>query len=192
MAIKPSALIAVVGGSLVLYSGVMGKSFSSAFRNVLMGESPKNATLAHQIQDASAPTGSLSGVPSVSSVGSAVAPAGPGMTANAIAILKTLRAPVTQANIQSLVHWQTLEGANSYNNPLNTTLHTSGSVGVFNSVGVQEYSSPTAGIQATVATLESGYGAIIAALRAGNGLSGGGGEVAAELSKWSGGGYSSV
>lgn len=49
MAIKPIAIIALIGGSVVLYSGFKGLSISSTARDVLMGESPSNAKLANTI-----------------------------------------------------------------------------------------------------------------------------------------------
>ena len=57
--------------------------------------------------------------------------------------------------------------------------------------GVQNYANVAQGLAATVATLEDGYPQIIAALRSGAGLCGNA-SVAGDLSKWSGGGYSSV
>jgi len=188
--IKPMAIVAIVGGTVFLYSGIRGKSLSSAFRNILMGKSPAMATSANQISIAGNILSPVSGTSGTSPV--VVKGQGGNFQANAISILRTLGAPVTSANIASLIHWQTLEGANTYNNPLNTTLKTNASVGVWNSVGVQEYGTIGGGIAANVETLLGGYPGIVAALRSGQGLSGGGGEVSAELSKWSGGGYSSV
>ena len=118
---------------------------------------------------------------------------GAGATVWAAAILAALKAPATAANLSSLTNWFGHEGGGGANNPLNTTLHTTGSTGSINSAGVQNYSSPAAGVTATAKTLlGGGYNAIVAALRAGVGLSNGDGQVASELSTWSGGGYSSV
>ena len=116
---------------------------------------------------------------------------GAGATAWATAILTALGAPANSANLSSVKSWFAHEGGGGANNPLNTTLSTSGVTGSFG-VGVKDYGSPEEGIEATVQTLENGYGAIVSALRAGQGLSGGNAAVASELSTWSGGGYSSL
>jgi hypothetical protein len=118
---------------------------------------------------------------------------GANATAWADAILTTMGAPTTAANVSSMVNWFAHEGGGGANNPMNTTLQTSGSTGSINAVGVQSYSTVAAGVAATVQTLNGGnYPAIVAALKAGTGLSGGSGAVASELSTWSGGGYDSV
>lgn len=108
------------------------------------------------------------------------------------AILQALGAPTTRADVNSMTDWFGREGGGGQNNPMNTTLVTSGSIGSINSAGVQSYSTPAAGVSATVQTLLGGYPAIVRALRAGTGLLDQGGEVASELSTWSGGGYDSV
>ena len=114
-------------------------------------------------------------------------------TGFATAILQALGAPVNPANVGSLNDWFALEGGGGANNPLNTTLATSGSTGSINSVGVQSYGTPAEGVAATVDTLDSGsYNAIVSALKSGQGLTGTSASVAEELSAWSGGGYSSV
>jgi hypothetical protein len=61
-------------------------------------------------------------------------------------------------------------------------------VGTFNSVGVQNYATEQAGVQATAQTL-AGYPSILNALRSD---SIGSASISADLSKWSAGGYSSV
>ena len=114
-------------------------------------------------------------------------------TSFATAILNALGAPVNGANVGSLQDWFALEGGGGANNPLNTTLATSGSTGSINSDGVQSYGTPSEGVSATVDTLDSGsYSAIVAALKSGQGLSSDSSSIASELSAWSGGGYSSV
>jgi cell wall-associated NlpC family hydrolase len=110
----------------------------------------------------------------------------------AVALLNALGAPATQANVNSITHWEALEGGNWNNsakfNPLNTTYPEPGSTSM-NSVGVQAYTSWTEGLKATVSTLENGrYGSIISALKNGKGLTG---NIAA-LGTWSGGAYTSV
>jgi hypothetical protein len=107
-------------------------------------------------------------------------------------LLNALGAPLTQPNIQAIVAWEAREGGNWHNNarnnPLNTTMRVSGSTGI-NSVGVQSYPSWSAGLQATVKTLQlPAYAGIVTALRAGHGLTG---NIPA-LGTWSGGGYTSI
>jgi hypothetical protein len=84
--------------------------------------------------------------------------------------------------------------ATAHNNPLNTTLQTSGSTGNFNSDGVQSYATEAGGISATAQTLLGGYPTIVADLRSGGGI---GANAGSELFKWSGsnfatGSYTSV
>jgi hypothetical protein len=55
---------------------------------------------------------------------------------------------------------------------------------------VQGYPTASEGAQATALTLEGGYPLIVAALRSGAGICGGG--FASELGRWSGGGYQEV
>ena len=93
-----------------------------------------------------------------------------------------------------LAAWQRMEGG-STNNPdsfnfLNTTLKMPGSHGTGNVDGVQAYQSFKQGLDATIQTLNHGYPAIIEAIRTGNWAPTA--ELASELSKWSGGGYSSI
>ena len=107
----------------------------------------------------------------------------------ATALLRSLGAPTTSANEQSIIAWALNEGGGGNFNPLNTTLPAAGA-SCFNSVCVRNYTSWQQGIQATVGTLQSNfYNDIRAALQSGQGLGSGnfGG-----LSKWSGGGYSNV
>lgn len=87
----------------------------------------------------------------------------------AIAVLQGIRAPVTRANIAWIIAWSRFEGSTAANNPMDTTQRTSGSVGTYNSVGVQEYGSFQAGVAATVQTLKNGYyPEIIAGFQSGN------------------------
>lgn len=111
----------------------------------------------------------------------------------AAALLNAISAPVTPANVNSIVAWEEREGGNWNNtakyNPLNTTQDASGATPI-NSAGVRAYTSWTEGLRATVQTLQNGaYADIVAALRKGKGLSGG---TYTGLSTWSGGGYSSI
>lgn len=113
-------------------------------------------------------------------------------TAFATALLNALGAPLTNANVQSIVAWENREGGNWHNNakynPLNTTLNEPGASSI-NSVGVRAYTSWNQGIQATLSTLNSGYSDIVSALKSGQGL---GSKPLAGLSKWSGGAYSEI
>jgi hypothetical protein len=109
-----------------------------------------------------------------------------------VALLSALGAPATVANTSSLAGWYAREGTSAANNPLASTETESGST-QFNSAGVQNYPNATVGVAATVATLNNGrYPAIVMALKAGQGLAAGNGQVQQELLTWSGGGYSSV
>jgi hypothetical protein len=122
-----------------------------------------------------------------------VAPAGAGELAWIKALMSSLGAPASAANIASLTHWiarETPWPPVARNNPLNTTLNAPGAT-IFNRVGVKNYPTAAEGVGANANTLLGGYPNIVAALRAGHGL-GGGGSFSAELLKWSGGGYSSV
>lgn len=66
------------------------------------------------------------------------------------------------------------EGMNSYNNPFNIEYHEGDNpilrgTGSFNSVGVQEYASPQAGVAATIQILSQPHWAIVStALLSGN------------------------
>lgn len=89
----------------------------------------------------------------------------------AIALLRTLGAPLTPSNVEALVRWQHLEGGAWNNvaqfNPINTSMRMPGSHSI-NGAGVQAYTSWTEGLTATMATLNNGmYRGIVAALRAG-------------------------
>ena len=112
----------------------------------------------------------------------------------AVALCRSLGAPVTQSNVQFIIAWAHVEGGNWNNaahfNPLNTTLDLPGATSM-NSVGVKAYTSWDQGIAATAATLRNGrYDDIVAALQ------GGDASVAAASSQglrtWSGGGYGTV
>lgn len=189
MAISGWGIAGLAGGVLLVWSAINHRSPLTVVTDLVQGTKPQPGPPGSYfpVQSTGQPvTSSGGGLP-------VFGPPGQGMEANAVAILKTLSAPLTKANIQSVVNWQQREGANSYNNPLNTTLRTPGSVGTFNSAGVQEYGNITEGISATVQTLlGGGYSAIVAALRSGQGLASGYPGVGPELSLWSGGGYTSV
>lgn len=111
------------------------------------------------------------------------------------AVLADLGAPVTAANLRSLAAWAAREGCwgcVGVNNPLDSTLPEPGATW-FNTFGgglhVMNYPDAATGAQATAATIRA-YPLITAALRNGSGACGN--SFAAELSRWSGGGYQEV
>jgi hypothetical protein len=114
---------------------------------------------------------------------------GSGSTNFAKGVLTGIGAPITAANIRSIILWIHREGGGGTNNPLNTTEKEPGSTD-FNSVDVQNYRSATQGVNATITTLENGnYNDIVSALHSGKGLMG---RSFTGLSTWSGGGYNTV
>jgi hypothetical protein len=146
------------------------------------GAAAKAATAPH----GTAPAGKAGGAPPVTRGSEA---------AFYTAALTDLGAPATTANISSLAAWGAREGCwgcvGRYNQ-LDSTLYEPGAT-AFNtfsgSLHVWNYPDAAEGAQATAATI-SGYPGITAALRSGGGLCGG--SLAAEFSRWSGGGYQEV
>lgn len=131
-----------------------------------------------------------------SSGGNTVAPSSTSESDWIKAMLSSLGAPQTPANVNSVAAWIRHEspwnasppdGALYTNNPLNTTLPLPGAVS-FNADGVKRYPTSKIGIQATVSTLLGGYPTIVARLKSGKGICGASGD----FSKWSAGGYDSV
>lgn len=182
-------------GVLLAWSGLKGKKWTAGLRDLIAGQSPTEAGgvaiegTPESIANATAAGNNESGVQT------AAPPANASEKAWIISMLTALGALPTAANIKSITNWIHQETPSwpplTKNNPMNTTQPEPGSKSV-NSVGVQAYPSAAIGINATVTTLENGrYPAIVAALRAGRGLSGTG-PWNAELSTWSNGGYSSV
>lgn len=128
----------------------------------------------------------------------------------AAAILSALGAPQTQANLNSMVGWFAMEDNHAVtygqhadgagqNNPLNVTSASGTFTGVTGSEpsgagpghpGNLNFDTPADGIAASVQVIKS-YAAIYSALRSGAGLIGNP-AVSANLSTWSGGGYSSI
>jgi hypothetical protein len=181
---------AAAGGALLLYSAINGKSFSGELKSLLTGASPAAAPSANLI-DTTLPS---SGSASLSTGGTVVTPSSGSETAWIIALLSSIGAPSTQANINSISSWIAHEGpygTQGANNPLNTTIETSGYTGKFAGTPVSNFDNAADGIAGTVATLLGGYPDILAALRSGVGLCGNS-SVSADLHKWSGGGYSQV
>lgn len=83
-------------------------------------------------------------------------------------LLQALGAPVTNQNISFLDSWQNAEQSDATYNPLNTTQQAAGST-PYNSAGVQNFTSASQGIAATVQTLRNGYYPnLLTALMSGN------------------------
>ena len=128
-----------------------------------------------------------------------LAPATP--DAWAVALCNSAGWPATASNIQFLEGWQQMEGqwgatgqyaATSQHNPLNTTLSYGGSTSLPGTVGIQSYSSWQTGLVATIKTL-GGYPEVTKSLAAGDAWTANtNGDLSAELSTWSGGGYTQV
>lgn len=195
MAKLPMAGIAAFGaGALLLYSAIEGKNFSEGLRTILSGQSPSSiTTTAYPINTSTVPADTDTNSTTLLSA----TPTSGSESAWITALLTSIGAPATQANINSMASWISHESVypgNGQNtgglyNPLNTTLNESGASD-YNSVGVKNYVSEAQGIEATAATLLNGdYNDVVAALRSGNGLCG---QSFAGLSEWSGGGYSQV
>lgn len=147
---------------------------------------------AYDAAQASSGTGQAPGTSTAGGRGSASGPANANEELIIRGVLTGLAAPQTKSNIDSMANWRAKETPwppVAAFNPWNTTLPMPGASN-FNSVGVKNYTSWGQGISATVLTLQGGYPGIVASLRAGTGVCGGG--HAAEFSKWSGGGYTSV
>jgi hypothetical protein len=127
-------------------------------------------------------------------------PTGANQLAWSEAILGALRAPLTDANIESVGYWMQNEagsppfGIVGANNPINVSQSGYGGVRIRKEGhGYYLYSYPTvqAGIDATAAYLSNGsYRDIVAALKGGSGLSSS--SLAPELSVYSGGSYRTV
>ncbi len=117
------------------------------------------------------------------------------------AILNSLGAPLTNANILSIGYWMQNEagkppyGIVGANNPINVSQPCCGGVPIQDDgdgvTFLQSYPDAADGIEAITQYLERGnYTDIVAALRAGEGLSGG--NLAPEIQLYSGGGYSTI
>lgn len=91
------------------------------------------------------------------------------------AIVLALGAPLTVANLKMVAAWSYCEKPHEvgqawqWNNPLNTTRACCGWIGEANSIGVKIYPSPSAGIEATITTLQNGdYPTLVAGLMESN------------------------
>lgn len=194
MPLKASYLVLVGGGAIIAYSGFKGKGIGSAIRDVITGQDPKNAAKANAI------TGNpVSGNPTFTNAQKAgtgifASSAGASEKSYFSAMLRSIGAPPTKANLETMYTWAKQEepgfppqavGGYAWN-PLNIKNPVTG--------GFQSWATPTVGAQGTASfLLMNNYGAIVRALRSGNGLIGNPDpNVAAELSAWSGGGYSRI
>ena len=128
-------------------------------------------------------------------------PSGDNQKAWSEAILTALGAPLTSANIVSLGYWMQNEaGSPPYgivgaNNPINVSESGYGGVPIQSDgdgvTFLQSYPDVVDGVAATAAYLERGnYVDIVAALKAGAGLSGS--NLADEIGLYSGGGYTTI
>jgi hypothetical protein len=188
------ALGALGAGSVFLYAGIKGKSILAAFQLIVQGKDPRTAKGANPI----------TGTPATAGAGGTVnttpiaEPTSASEKAWIAALLLSIAAPPTTANVNSIAGWIQHEsswnasppdGAEYTHNPLNTTEPGFGATTSVNSVGVKIYPTAAQGLAATVAALENGdYSDILTALRSGKGLTGS----YTGLSTWSGGGYSSI
>ena len=128
-------------------------------------------------------------------------PSGQNQLAWSEAILTSLGAPITSANVLSIGYWlQNEAGSPPYgivgaNNPINVSQDCCGGVPIQSDgdgvTFLQSYPTAADGIEAITDYLERGnYTDILAALKEGAGLSGS--NLASEISLYSGGGYSTI
>jgi hypothetical protein len=73
-----------------------------------------------------------------------------------IRVLEAMGVLPTSNNVNILKYWQTFEGGNAKNNPLNTTYKVSGATD-YNTAKVKNYQTPEDGISATARTLLLNY-----------------------------------
>lgn len=199
MPVKAGYLLLAGGGAVFIWSGLRGKSVTGVFRTLVGGDNPAKAPNAAPITGITTSSAGTTGTTTTQSGGGifqTIANSA-GEVAFINAVLLGIGAPPTPANISSMTDWISHEctfppdGINDGGkyNPLNTTQVESGST-TYNSVGVQNYTSATQGVKATIQTLLNGrYPDIVSQLRKGVGLKSG---ASNGLLTWSGGGYSSV
>lgn len=97
-------------------------------------------------------------------------------------LLQELGAPVNSATVGFLSAWGSMEGSDYSYNPLNITAP---------GQGVQDFSSPQAGIEATANFMQHGYQSIITALQSGNPWNYTN-QIAQDLHDWSDGAYNKI
>lgn len=187
---KNVAWILLLGGIGLSWAALTGRGFLNLSRGLIHGQTPSSVPPSQQIT-VQEPTSQLPGGTS-GGTGGATSPKGPGENAFFTAVLTTMLAPPSKANLDSLHAWRLHESTwppGAKNNPLNTTQPEPGST-VFNSVSVQNYPTAIVGVMATAHTILNGrYPLIAAALRSGKGVCGNG--FGSEFQTWSGE-YSSV
>lgn len=185
MPIKPGLLLLGGAGAVVLYSGIKGKGIGAAFRSVIAGQTPAKAAVSNLISGNTG--GSSPGMPGGGLAGNVRV--GQSERAYFSGVLQDLGAPVTRANLQAMYRWAKKEEP-SFPAPTSWTWNPLNISNPFG--GFQSYPSPQAGAHGTANfMLNNDYGAIVSSLRSGNGIQDSP-AVAAELSAWSGGGYTSV
>jgi hypothetical protein len=192
----------VLGGGILVWSGVRGYTVTATLHSILSGQQPKNLPNENPVSlGGLIPGGGILGrALGIGSPGTGTGPGGKTPQkafvigsgqgrAWAKSFLATLGMPQTEANINSIQAWIHAEGGGGQNNPLNTTQAMPGST-CFNDVCVRNYPSIAVGLLGNAKALTNGlYGDIISALKSGQGLCG---RSFQGLSTWSGGGYSSV
>lgn len=157
----------LVGGLVVIHYGYNAvKSAGGAIQTA--GPSPSSSTS--------------------STTGKAVAPTSASEHAFIVALLATMGAPTTSANVDSLTSWIQRED-NWTAGPPDGGAFTHNPLNMEDAAGESGWSLPSAavGVAETAARIVSGYPCISAALKSGKGLCG---QCASDFSKWSGGGYS--
>jgi hypothetical protein len=191
------ALAEIAAGLILAWSGIENVSIQSVVKSFVSGKLPTAGPPVTYATPASSPS-DTGGAGNTANTSPVVAPVNASETAWIVALLASIGAPPTTANINSIAGWIEHEtswdssppdGALYTDNPLNTTEPGFGATGSVNSVGVKIYPTLTQGLAATVAALENGdYSDILAALRSGKGLTG----TYQGLATWSGGGYDSI
>lgn len=166
--ISPAVLLVGVGGAVLAYSGLKGKSFSTALQALLAGQSPSTVAQTSAISTQQDSTGFT--------LSSSASTGGVSQQSFYSDVLRGLGAPVTAGNLTALAGVTQTEGVNNYYNPFNIEWHPGDNtawqgVGNFNDAGVQKYGSYDQGVQATVAFLSqnSHWSNVVSALRSGNG-----------------------
>jgi hypothetical protein len=187
----PLAFAEILIGGIIVTAGITGDSFS----NIIKGEISPQPLAGSSTSILGAGGGSSTTAAGASTAyGSLVGADGITPTNFATALLNAIGAPLTKANIQSIVDWEAQEGGafknNAAYNPLNTTQAEPGYTVTGSQGNIGSYRSWSQGLQATVTTLENGsYNDLLDALRSGQGLMSGSYQ---GLSTWSHGSYSTI
>lgn len=163
--VSGTAIFVVLAGSVYLYSGIKGVGVSTIIKELLSGQ-PLGAAAA----TASGSTASTNSVGGSVTLQSAPVGGGSDTTYGSFFgnVLTQLGIQPTQGAIDALSSVATLEGTNSYNNPINVVQQEPGSV-AYNSAGVQEYPNVTEGELGTAQLLAgSRWANVRSALSSGN------------------------